>query len=106
MKLNVPPFLGSYTQLPPEGIERECSVVSLQIHVEHAISRIKNFAILKGKFPLSMIRLLNKVVASCLCLACKLTTSPCSTPMKASDEEINEYFEEDSDIMDHESDVE
>ena len=45
----------------------------------------------------------------CLCLAHKLSTSPCSTPMEASNEEISEYFqklEEDLDITDNESDVE
>ena len=65
VELNIPPLLDGRTQLPPEDIKRGRSIASLHIHVERAIGRIKNFAILKGKFPLSMIRLLNQVVCVC-----------------------------------------
>ena len=91
-----------------EDIKRGCSIGSLRIHVERAIGRIKNFAILKGKFPLSMIWLLNQVVCVCAWLT-NFQPVLVPPPMEASDEEITEYFqnlEEDSDITDHESDVE
>ena len=108
VELNIPPFLDGRTQLPPEDIKRGCSIASLRIHVERAIGRIKNFAILKGKFPLSMIWLLNQVVCVCAWLT-NFQPVLVPPPMEASDEEITEYFqnlEEDSDITDHESDVE
>ena len=108
VQLNIPPFLDGRTQLPPHDIKRGRSIASLRIHVERAISRIKNFAILKGKFPLSMIRLLNQVVCVCAWLT-NFQPVLVPPPMEASDEEISEYFqklEEDSDITDNESDVE
>lgn len=108
IKLNIPPFLDGRTQLPPEDIKRGRSIASLRIHVERAIGRIKQFAILKGKFPLSMIRLLNQVVCVCAWLT-NFQPVLVPPPMEASDEEICEYFknlEDDSDITDQESDDE
>ncbi len=44
-------------QLPSSEVQLGQSIASLRIHVECAIGRIKQFAILQGKFPLSMVRL-------------------------------------------------
>ena len=54
--LNIPPFLEGRKQLPAEEVKKGRQIASVQIHVEHAIGRIKNFSILKGNFPLSMIQ--------------------------------------------------
>ena len=43
-------------------------IASLRIHVERAIGRIKQFAILQGNFPLSMVRQVNHIVRV-VCLA-------------------------------------
>ena len=52
--LNIPLFLEGKQQLSPQEIERGRKIVSLRIHVERAIGRIKLFSILKGTIPLSM----------------------------------------------------
>ena len=108
VQLNIPPFLDGRTQLPPDDVKKGRAIASLRIHVERAIGRIKQFAILKGKFPLSMIRLLNQVVCVCAWLT-NFQPVLVPPPVEASDEEISEYFqklEEDSDITDQESDDE
>ena len=76
--------------------------------MKRAIGRIKQ--LLKGKFPLSMIRLLSQVVCVCAWLT-NFQPVLVPPPVEASDEEISEYFqklEEDSDISitDQESDDE
>ena len=62
--LNIPPFLDG-KQLTTEEIQRECQIASLRIHVERTITRIKNYAVLKGTFPNTMIRLVNQIVSVC-----------------------------------------
>lgn len=62
--LNISPFLDG-KQLAPEEIQRGRQIASLCIHVERTIGRIKNYAILKGTFPNTMIRLANQIVSVC-----------------------------------------
>ena len=63
--LNIPPFLDGRAQLPAEEVKKGRGIASLRIHVERAIGRIKQFSILKGTYPLSMVRLLNQVLCVC-----------------------------------------
>ena len=51
--------------MPAEEVKKGRQIASVRIHVECAIGRIKNFSILKGNFPLSMIRLTNQIVCVC-----------------------------------------
>ena len=51
-----------HQQLPSTDVQLGRSIASLRIYVERAIGRIKQFAILQGTFPLSMIRLVNQIV--------------------------------------------
>ena len=67
--LNIPPFLEGQKQLPAEEVKKGRQIASIQIHVECAIGRIKKFSILKGNFPLSMIRLTNQIVCVCAWLS-------------------------------------
>ena len=59
--LNIPPFLEGQKQLPAEEVKGR-QIASVRIHVECPISRIKNFSILKGTSPLSMMGLTNQIV--------------------------------------------
>ena len=43
--LNIPPFLGSRSQLEEEEVGETRRIASVRIHVERAIERIKNFRI-------------------------------------------------------------
>lgn len=65
VELNIPPFLEGRQQLPADEVQRGRYIASLRIHVERAIGRIKQFAILQGTFPLSMVRMLNQIVCVC-----------------------------------------
>ena len=67
VELNMPPFLDGRSQLLSEEIKVGRGIASLRIHIERAIGRIKQFRILQGTFPLSMIRLFNQVVCVCAC---------------------------------------
>ena len=62
VELNIPPFLDGRQQLPADEVKRGRQIASLRIHVERAIGRIKQFAILQGNFPLSMVRQVNHIV--------------------------------------------
>ena len=63
--LNIPPFLKGGMQFARDEIQRGRSIASLRIHVERVIGRIKNYSILKGTLPISMIRLANSIVSVC-----------------------------------------
>ena len=66
IELNIPPFMEGRAQLPVEEIQEGRRIASVRIHVERAIGRIKNFAILQGSFPISMSRIINQVVCVCV----------------------------------------
>ena len=72
-ELNIPPFLAGRKQLAAEDVQDTRKIVSVRIHVERAIGRMKHFAILKGTLPT------NQIV--CVCMAHNISTCPC-TKMK------------------------
>ena len=65
ISLNIPPFMDGKQQLTPEEIQRGHQIASVRIHVERTIGRIKNYVILKGTFPNTVIRLVNQIVSVC-----------------------------------------
>ena len=65
VSLNIPPFLEGRKQLPANEIKKGRQIASLRIHIEEAIGRIKNYRILNGTFPLTMIHLANQIVSIC-----------------------------------------
>ena len=67
--LNIPPFMEGRAQLPAKEVQEGRRVASVHIHVERAIGRMKNFAILQGTFPISMSRIINQVVCVCVCIS-------------------------------------
>ena len=52
--LNIPPFLGTSTQMPPEDVARTQEMARLRIHVERAINQIKKFQIWDSVIPLNL----------------------------------------------------
>ena len=63
VSLNIPPFVGSYAQMPANDVE-----CSLRIHVERAINKIKNFHIWDGVVPLHQFGVVNQMWAVCAIL--------------------------------------
>ena len=63
--LNIPPFLGSDAQMSAEDVVRTQQIASLQIHVERAINKIKNFRIWNGVVPLSLFSVVNQMWTVC-----------------------------------------
>ena len=72
--LNIPPFMEGRAQLLAKEVQEGRRVASVRIHVERAIGRTKNFAILQGTFPISMSRIINQVVCVCVCVHFLLTS--------------------------------
>ena len=64
-ELNIPPFMEGRSQLPATEVLEGRKIASLRIHVERAISRIKNFTILKGSLQITLTRIANKIVCVC-----------------------------------------
>lgn len=90
ISLNIPPFMEGRQQLPSTDVQLGRSIASLRIHVERAIGRIKQFAILQGTFPLSMIRLVNQIVCICAWLT-NFHLSLIPPPTKQT-EDVDNYF--------------
>ena len=92
VELNIPPFLDGRQQLPADEVKRGRQIASLRIHVERAIGRIKQFAILQGNFPLSMVRQVNQIVCVCAWLT-NFQPALIPPPLTSSENaEVEEYF--------------
>ena len=68
VSLNIPPFLGSYAQMPANDVVRTQEIASLRIHVQRAINKIKNFHIWDGVVPLHQFGVVNQMWAICAIL--------------------------------------
>ena len=68
VSLNIPPFLGSSSQMPAEDVVKTQEIASLRIHVERAINKIKNFHIWDGVIPLHQLGLVNQMWSVCAIL--------------------------------------
>lgn len=89
--LNIPPFMDSGRQFSREEIQRGRGIASLRIHVERVIGRIKNYSILKGTLPISMIRLANNIVSVCAWLT-NFQPSLIPLPEDTSTGDVDQYF--------------
>ena len=99
MVFNIPPFMEGREQLPADKVKRGHTIASLRIHVERAIGRIKNYTILKGTLPITMIRIANQIVSVCVWLT---NFQPALVPLPSDssmEDEVASYFQsiEDSD---------
>lgn len=102
--LNLPPFMEGKQQLSSSDVEKGRRIASLRIHVERAIGRIKNYQILKGVFPNTMIRLANQIVSVCAWLT---NFQPILVPppsLSSVEEDIDTYFAQLSTDSDYDAD--
>ena len=93
MQLNIPPFMKGREQLTTEDVKRGRNIASLRIHVERAISRIKNYTILKGTLPITMIRIANQIVSV---FAWLTNFQPALVPLPSDssvEDEVSSYFQ-------------
>jgi len=65
VSLNLPPFLGGSSQMPPEDIVRTQEIASLRIHIERAINKIKNFHVWARVIPLHQFGVVNQMWSVC-----------------------------------------
>ena len=65
VSLNIPPFLGSSSQMPADDVIRTQEIASLRIHVERAINKIKNFHVWDGVIPLHQFGIVNQMWTVC-----------------------------------------
>ena len=68
VSLNIPPFLGSPSQMPADDVIRTQEIASLRIHVERAINKIKNFHVWDGVIPLHQFGIVNQMWTVCALL--------------------------------------
>ena len=87
--LNIPSFVTGGKQLTETEILHTRKIASVRIHVERAIGRIKNFAILKGTLPITMARLANQIVCVCAWLT---SFQPSLVPPPQNDD-VESYFD-------------
>lgn len=91
--LNIPSFVTGGKQLTEAEILHTRKIASVRIHVERAIGRIKNFAILKGTLPITMARLANQIVCVCAWLT---SFQPSLVPPPQNDDvdsDVESYFD-------------
>ena len=87
--LNIPPFLSGRKQLSAEEVQATRKIASVRIHVERAIGRIKNFAILRGTLPLTMA---NQIVCVCAWLTAFQPALVPPSPGERDEQEVEDYF--------------
>lgn len=91
--LNIPPFMEGREQLPADEVKHGRGIASLRIHVERAIGRIKNYTILKGTLPITMIRISNQIVSVCAWLT---NFQPALVPLASDstiEDKVDTYFQ-------------
>lgn len=65
MSENLPFYLGNVNQFSTDDVYRTQEIAQLRIHVERSIGRVKNFHILEGVIPLSIVPLISKIFQVC-----------------------------------------
>ena len=103
--LNIPPFMDCGRQFTREEIQHGRGIASLRIHVERVIGRIKNYSILKGTLPISMIRLANNIVSVCAWLT-NFQPALIPLPGDSSVADVDQYFLTLEDSSDYDADSE
>ena len=65
VSLNLPPFLGASSQMAVEDVVKTQEIASLQIHVESAFNKIKNFHLWDRVVPLHQMGIVNQMWPAC-----------------------------------------
>jgi len=68
VRLNVPPFLQSNTQMAANDVFATKKIARLRVHVERAIGRVKDYRILQGMLPASMWDSISDIIYVCCML--------------------------------------
>lgn len=68
IRLNIPPFLQSNSQMPASDVFLTKKIARLRVHVERAIGRVKDFCILQDNLPASMWDSVNELIYVCCML--------------------------------------
>ena len=68
VRLNMPPFLQSNTQMPASDVFTTRKIARLRVHVERAIRRVKDYRILQGSLPASMWDCFSGIIYVCCML--------------------------------------
>ena len=63
--LNIPPILGSNSQMTAQDVIKTREIASVRIHVERAINKIKNFHSWDSVVPLSLFGVVNQTWSVC-----------------------------------------
>ena len=66
--LQVPPGARTKSQMTKKEVQKTKEIANLRIHVERAINRIKNYRILKGTLPITMMQHVDEIVLVCAAL--------------------------------------
>ena len=92
IELNLPPFMEGKQQLHADQVQEGRKIVSLSIHVERAIGRIKTFRILQETIPITLARLTNQIVHVCAYLS-NFHPGLVPPPEVASEDDVEMYFD-------------
>ena len=60
-RLIIPPHVKEKSQFTKKNVKKTASIAKARIHVERAISRVKDYKILQGCFPLTLRDLLDDI---------------------------------------------
>ena len=63
--LNIPPFLGSHSQMTAQDVIKTQEIASVRIHVKWAINKIKKFHFLDSVVPLSLFGVVHQMWSVC-----------------------------------------
>ncbi len=92
-------------QLPAEEVQAGRKIASLRIHVERAIGRIRNFAILTGTLQISLARLSNQIVCVCAFIS-NFLLALVPPPTNCPESDVEEYFQSLADSDNYDADTE
>ncbi len=65
LKLNIPPFLGAFTQFEESDVIKTQTIAQHHIHVERAIGKVRRFEIFSSPLPVAMLGTANQLWSVC-----------------------------------------
>ena len=66
--LKIPPPSSGHEQMTGKDVQETKKIVNARIHVERAIGRMKNFAILKTVLPITLLPVADDIIVVCACI--------------------------------------
>lgn len=65
LKLNIPPFLGAFTQFEESDVIKTQTIEQHRIHIERAIGKVRRFGIFSSPLPVAMLGTANQLWSVC-----------------------------------------